>query len=85
MATQAESWAGIPKVARWTLSGCSKSIDYFVAHNAPCNTWSSGGTSQCRMRGATSKLDLRSRTPLSVAVCGLLQLGVPHLIASVDY
>ena len=35
--------------------------------------------------GATSQLDLPSPTPLSVAGCGWLQLGVPHWVASVDY
>ena len=38
-----------------------------------------------RVGGATSQLDLLSLTPLSVAGCGLLQLGVPHLATSVDY
>ena len=28
--------------------------------------------------GATSQLDLPSMTPLSLAGCGRLQLGVPH-------
>ena len=31
-----------------------------------------------RVGGATSQLDLTSLTPLSVAGCGRLQLGVPH-------
>ena len=35
--------------------------------------------------GATSELDLPSLTPLSVAGCGRLQLGVPHWATSVDY
>ena len=35
--------------------------------------------------GATSQLDLPSLTSLSVAGCGRLQLGVPHLATSVDY
>ena len=34
---------------------------------------------------ATSELDLSSLTPLSVASCGRLQLGVPHWATSVDY
>ena len=33
--------------------------------------------------GATSQLDLPSLTPLSVAGCGRLQLGVPHWATSV--
>ena len=31
-----------------------------------------------RVGGVTSQLDLESLTPLSVAGCGRLQLGVPH-------
>ena len=34
--------------------------------------------------GATSQLDLPSLTPLSVAGCGWLQLGAPHLDTSVN-
>ena len=33
--------------------------------------------------GATSQLDLPSLTPLSVAGCGCLQPGAPHLATSV--
>ena len=32
--------------------------------------------------GATSQVDLPSQTPLSVAGCDRLQLGVPHWVAS---
>ena len=35
--------------------------------------------------GATSQLDLPSLTSWSVAGCGRLQLGVPHLATTVDY
>ena len=38
-----------------------------------------------RVGGATSRLDLRSLTPLSVAGCGRLQLEVPLSATSVDY
>ena len=44
----------------------------------------SGGTAH-EGGGATSQLDLPSLTPLSVAGCGRLQLGVPHWASSVDY
>ena len=47
------------------------------ARIAVCNTWSSGGTALCRVEGATSQLDLLSLTPLSVAGCGWVQLGLP--------
>ena len=36
-----------------------------------------------RVGGETSQLDLLSLTPLSVAGCGRLQLGVPHWATSV--
>ena len=35
--------------------------------------------------GGTSQLDLPYLTPLSIAGCGRLQLGVPHWATSVDY
>ena len=38
-----------------------------------------------RVRDTTSRLDIPSLTPLSVADYGRLQLGVPHWAASVDY
>ena len=37
-----------------------------------------------RVRDETSQLDLPSLTPLSVAGCGRLQLGIPHCATSVD-
>ena len=43
------------------------------------------GVLPMRVGGATSQLDLPSLTPLSVAGCGWLQLGVPHWAASVHY
>ena len=43
------------------------------------------GVLSMRVGGATSQLDLPSRTPLSLAGCGRLQLGVPHWASSVDY
>ena len=44
----------------------------------------SGGTAH-EGGDATSQLHLQSLTPLSVADCGRLQLGVPHWATSVDY
>ena len=43
------------------------------------------GVLPMRVEGATSQLDLPSLTPLSVAGCCWLQLGVPHWVASVHY
>ena len=44
----------------------------------------SGGNAM-RVGCATSQLDLPSLTPMSVAGCGRLQLGVSHLVTLVDY
>ena len=41
------------------------------------------GVLPMRVGGATSQLDLASLTPLSVAGCGRLPLGVPHWATSV--
>ena len=43
------------------------------------------GVLPMRVGGATSQLDLPFLTPLSVAGCGWLQLGVPNWAASVHY
>ena len=43
------------------------------------------GVLPVRVGGATSQFDLLSLTPLSVAGCGWLQLGVPQWAASVHY
>ena len=42
-----------------------------------------GGILECNLALATLQLDLPSLTPLSVAGCGRLQLGVPHSATSV--
>ena len=70
-----QGWAGIPKVERSILTRCSNS----------CDLWRSGGTALCTVVGVTSQLNLLSLTPLFVAGCGRLQLGVPHWATSVDY
>ena len=38
-----------------------------------------------RVGDENCQLDLPALTPLSVAGCGRLQLGVPHWATSVDY
>ena len=43
----------------------------------------SQGVVPMRVGGATSQLDLPFLTKLSVAGCGLLQLGIPHWATSV--
>ena len=68
-------------LAFWRRTFAADSVQqvlWLAARIAVCNTWSSGGTALCRVGGATSQLDLPSLTPLSVAGCGLLQLGAPH-------
>ena len=84
MAAQAVSWPGVPKVAHSHLSQCSKSCDLQPALN--CAIRGAQGVLPCvGWGGATSQLDLRSLTPLSVAGCGRLQLGAPHWASSVNY
>ena len=48
-----------------------------------CTRRGAQGVVPMRVGGATSQLDLPSLTPLSVAGCGRLQLGVPHWATSV--
>ena len=70
----------------WSRTFAADSVQqvlWFVARIVVCNTLSSGGTALCRVWGAISQLDLPSLTPLSVAGCGWLQLGVPHWATSV--
>ena len=59
-------------------------------HRFKLCTRRSGGTGKAlvlpmRVGVATSELDLLSLTPLSVAGCGQLQLGVSHCATSLDY
>ena len=83
VAAQVVRLPGIPMDA-CSSPGCrSKSCDLLPAFTA-CNTRSSGGTAH-EGGGATSKLDLPSLTPLSVACRGRLQLKAPHWATSVDY
>ena len=53
-------------------------------HRFILSTRRSGGTAH-EGGSAAGKLDLPSLTPLSVAGCGRLQLGVPNWATSVDY
>ena len=63
------------EVARSIPRGC---IDLYYARSAQ-------GVLPMRVWGATSQFDLPSSSPLSVAGCGRLELGVPNLATSVDY
>ena len=66
---------------------CWRLEDRFPAKATLIYTMHEGvqGVLPMRVGGATSQLYLPSLTPLSVADCGRLQLGVPHWAASVDY
>ena len=57
----------------------------FTAEAAPIYSVYEGaqGVLPMMARGVTSQLDLQSLTPLSVAGCGRLQLGVAHQATSV--
>ena len=77
-----ECYSSISMVARWSPSRCSKSYDLRLAF-APCDTWSSWCTALRRVGVTASKVDLPSLMPLAVAVCGRLQLGIPHWATSV--
>ena len=70
----------------WRLQGCKiesrlwlSCTDLYYARGAQ------GVGTAHEGRGATSQLDLKSLTPLSVAGCGRLQLGVLHFATSVGY
>ena len=83
-----------PTTTRYTLSGRIDKVkvarlkDRIQAvaelHRFILCTSRSGGTAH-EGGGATSQLDLPSLTPLSVAGCGRLLLGVPHWATSVDH
>ena len=75
----------IGKVAVSHAEGCKiesrlwlSCSDFYYARGAQ-------GVLRMRVGGATNQLDLASLTPLSVAGCGRLQLGVRHWTTSVDY
>ena len=76
MAAQAVRWSAAP-VAAASLAICSPHL-HCALHRAQEEL-------PIRVVGATSLLDLQSLTPLSVADCGRLQLGVPHWATSEDY
>ena len=70
VASHAEVARSIPAVA--------ETAPIYTMHEALKGTAHEGG-------GATSQLGLPSLTPLFVAGCGTLQLGVPYWATSVDY
>ena len=90
-------WSLILQAATHTQSGCIGKV--VASHVEGCRVdprlrlnritlcKNSQGVLPMRVGGATSELDLRSLTPLSVASCGRLQLGIHHWATptSVDY
>ena len=69
----------------WRLQGCKtesrmwlRCTDLYYARGVQ-------GVLPMRVESPTSQLDPPSVTPLSVAGCGRLQLGVPQWATSVDY
>ena len=65
------------------LTCCSCTIESSWVHCFILYARGAQGVLPMRVGGATSQLDLPSLTPLSVADCGWLQLGVPNWAASV--
>ena len=61
---------------RATVAAASLAIYWRRLHHA---IRGAQGVLPMTVDGATSQLDVPSLTPLSVAGCGRLQLGVPHL------
>ena len=86
MASHAYTLSGrIGKVVASHAEGCNvaRSIPAVAElHRFILCTRRSGGTAHVG-GGCDSQLDLPSLTPLSVAGCGRLQLGVPHWATSV--
>ena len=74
----------IGKVVATHAEGCKVARSAVAElHRCMLCTRRSGGTAHEGGGGATSQLDLPSLTPLFVAGCGRLQLGVPHCASSV--
>ena len=71
------------RIGKAAFCGCT--FDSHWGCTDLCFARGSQGILPMRVRGATSQLDLRSLTPLSVAGCGWLQLEVPQWAASVHY
>ena len=67
-------WSGIPVDACLSPGWCSKSRDLWPRSHRAIR--GAQGVLPLRVGGATSQLDLKSLSPLSIAGCGRLQLGV---------
>ena len=67
------------------LACCGCTFDSAEVHWFILYARGAQGVLPMRVGGATRQLDLPSLTPLSVAACGWLQLGVPQWATSVHY
>ena len=75
----------IGKVVAWHAEGCKIESRLCLNCTDLYYTPVVQGVLHMRVGCATSQWDLSSLTPLSVAGCGRLQLGVPHWATSVEY
>ena len=72
-------------LACWRLQGCRIESLLWLSCTDLHFARGAQGVLPMRVGSATSQFDLPSLTPLSVAGCGRLQLGVPHWATSVHY
>ena len=72
-------------LACWRLQGCKIEFPLWLSCDDLYYARGAQGVRPIRVGGMTNQLDLLSLTPLSVAGCGRLQLGVPHWVTSLDY
>ena len=75
----------IGKVVGSHAEGCKIESRMWLSCTDLYYAWGAQGVLPMRVGCATSRLDLQYLTPLSVAGCGRLQLGVLHWATSVDY
>ena len=72
-------------LACWRLQGCKIESRLWLSCTDLYHARGAQGVLPMKVGGATSQSDLPSLTPLSVADCGGLKLGVPHRATSVEY
>ena len=71
--------ASLAEVSR-SIPAVAETAPIYTMHEALRGYWM-----PMTVRGATSQFDLPYLTPLSVASCGRLKLGVSHWVRSVDH
>ena len=72
-------------LACWRLQGCKIESRLWLSSTYLYQERGAQGVLPMRVWSATIQLDLPSLTPLPVAGCGRLELGVPQWATSVDY